>query len=619
MPQPTDNSEKFIEILTSTAQRVCVLAGPGSGKTKGILIPKAKDIVADLSIDPREVLILSFSRLSALDLKKKTKELERAPKALTLHALCLSFLLSEDNHDIRDRIDSVILDFEKDALISDLKVKLTQIDKRQIKKMLNEFSAGWAINPHDQVFTESVEKQEFKRTLLRWLEENKASMMEEIVYYAVDLAKKIDSDFINNYKYIFIDEYQDLNKLEQEFVEILANDSELLLVVGDPDQSIYSFKYAHPEGIGQFASDPSTEDHSLPFTGRCAKNILKIANQVLLQSDPQKKDLLKPIGSQIDGIAHLKRFNTQEEEYDFVIDSISQKVESGIKPEDIIVLVPRKKLGNDFVKYATEKSQSVDYVFASKNEFSPIEQERVLLLSILANPQSILHTRSYLGLGDDNNYAPEIQELKDKYECDTLGLLQTVNSTDFSSRRTRMQSLCSKIEQLNTFITAHENCDNPNELIDDLFPEDSEELLPLRNVLLSLIEEDDSINDIYLKLIDYARNSNLPDDKIRVMTLIASKGLEADHVYIIGCNDGNIPGVNRSDYLSDNKYKEEQRRLLYVGITRAKKELLISWSRNIPFSQAMNQATSSVRTVTINGKCYSQVGISEFIQDIDFS
>ncbi|MEI6039741.1 MAG: ATP-dependent helicase [Candidatus Berkelbacteria bacterium] len=619
MTQQTDNSEKFIEILTSAASRVCVLAGPGSGKTKGILIPKAKDIVADLSVDPREVLILSFSRLSALDLKKKIIEMERAPKALTLHALCLSFLLSEDNHDIRDRINSVILDFEKDALISDLKVKLTRIDKRQIRKMLNEFSAGWAINPHDQVFTESEEKQEFKRTLLRWLEEHKASMMEEIVYYAVDLAKKIDSDFINGYKYIFIDEYQDLNKLEQEFVEILAKDSELLLVVGDPDQSIYSFKYAHPEGIGQFASDPSTEDHSLPFTGRCAKNILKIANQVLLQSDPQRKDLLKPISSQIDGIAQLKRFNTQEEEYDFVVDSISQKVESGIKPEEIIVLVPRKKLGSDFVKYATEKSQSTDYVFASKNEFSPIEQEKILLFSILVNPQSALHIRSYLGLGDENNYAQEIEEVKNKYGCDTLGLLSAVNSTDFSARRTRMHLLCAKIEQLNSFISEHQNYDNTSELIDDLFPENSGELSSLRNIILSLAENGDSINDIYFKLIDYARNANIPDDKIRVMTLIASKGLEAEYVYIIGCNDGNIPGANRSDYLNDSKYKEEQRRLLYVGITRAKKELLISWSRNIPFGQAMNQATSIIRTVTINGKCYSQVGISEFIQDLDFS
>ncbi len=102
------------------------------------------------------------------------------------------------------------------------------------------------------------------------------------------------------------------------------------------------------------------------------------------------------------------------------------------------------------------------------------------------------------------------------------------------------------------------------------------------------------------------------------MTLIASKGLEAEHVFIMGCNDGNIPGDNRSAYLSDHEYKQEQRRLLYVGVTRAKKGLTMSWSRNIPFRQSRGHYTRSVRTVTIGGVRYSQVGLSEFLQDVNF-
>lgn len=87
----------------------------------------------------------------------------------------------------------------------------------------------------------------------------------------------------------------------------------------------------------------------------------------------------------------------------------------------------------------------------------------------------------------------------------------------------------------------------------------------------------------------------------------------------MGCNDGNIPGNNRSVYLTDHEHKQEQRRLLFVGVTRAKKSLTVTWSRNILFSQSPGHYTGSVRTVTIDGERYSQVGLSEFLQRINFS
>ena len=121
------NEPKYQEILRSSAQKICVIAGPGSGKTKCVLIPKAKDIISNPAIDPSEVLIVSFSRLTAQDLQERVKELERVPRACTLHSLCLQFLLFENNHDIRNRVDTIVFDFEKESImISDLKIKLSQ-------------------------------------------------------------------------------------------------------------------------------------------------------------------------------------------------------------------------------------------------------------------------------------------------------------------------------------------------------------------------------------------------------------------------------------------------------------------------------------------------------------
>ncbi len=612
------NQVKYDEIVNSTNPIICVIAGPGSGKTKGILIPKIQKLLSSSGIDSDKILLLTFSRASAQDLKQRFDGVDKAPRISTLHSLCLSFLLSEDNHDIRKRVDSIILDFEKDVLIADIKQKAPEFGKRQIKKMLGEFSAGWATKPHDEVFTEDDSKKKFKRIIINWLDEHEAAMMEEIVYHAVNLAKKIKSPFIEDPEYILVDEFQDLNELEQEFVYLLSGKSQLLLVVGDPDQSIYSFKYAHPEGIIDFAQKDGVNSHTLEYIGRSAKKIVDFANEILKQSNPERTDLLKPLPDKEDGAIKIQQTNTQDEEFEFIFNDIDRNIESGEKVKEILVLVPRKKLGVEFVKYANAKISGKPYSYheTSKIDFDLVEKEKILILGLLANPNSILHIRSYLGLGDNNYYSQEIEEIKGRYG-DLRKALDMAKPDDFDARKLRIRKLCKKLNELKTFIGSHSPDSNISSIIDDLFPDNIDELSDVRKIIISLLEEGDSVKTLYTKLVDYIRTIQTDDTQIKVMTLLSSKGLEADYVYILGCNDGNIPGENRSVYLNDHEYKQEQRRLLYVGITRAKKSLTITWSQYIPFGQAMGHNTTMVGVRTINGKKYSRVGISEFIQDLN--
>ncbi len=614
------NQPKYDEVLQSPSKTVCVIAGPGSGKTKGILIPKAQQVLADESIDPNSVVLLTFSRPSAIDLKNRVKGMDRVPRALTLHSLCLSFLLSEDNHDIKKRINSIVLDFEKDALKADLKLHIPSKNKREIGKMLDEFSAGWAVQPHDTVFDENTEKRAFKRAILNWLDEHEAALMEEIVYHAVDLAKKVSSSFIDSPKYIFVDEFQDLNKLEQEFIDLLGQQSDLVLVVGDPDQSIYSFKFAHPQGITDFAGRASVGNFSLEYTGRCAKKIVELGNQILKQADPYRTNLLKPLPSAMDGSVAIERHNTQQEEYDSIIGSIKTRLSEGAVPSEILVLVPKKKLGKDFVTYANAQSlpSGVEFHLSNKAEFSSLEQEKLLLFGLVANPNSILHIRSYIGLNDPTHFAEEIQKMKEKYGS-LKDSIEKANPNDFEPKQKRVKKVCEKLIELKAFLNAHSNQEgtSPDALIDELLPENIDGLQELRAIVLSLKEDSDTISGLYTKLVDYLRTVETKDNQIKVMTLLASKGLEAEDVYILGCNDGNLPGANRSTYLSDFDYKKEQRRLLYVGITRAKKNLTITWCRYIPFHQAKGHHTATVGTVTYKGKPYNKVGLSEFLQDLE--
>ncbi len=615
------NSPKFAEILNSSSQKICVIAGPGSGKTKGILVPKARQVIENYKIDTDEILLISFSRLSAQDLREKVKGFNRVPRASTLHSFCLSFLLSEDNHDIRKRVESIVIDFEKEVMLSDLKI-LLGTDKRELRKILGEFSAGWAVKPHDEVFNEDCTKRRFKAAVINWLDEHEAAMMEEIVYHAVALAKNIKSAFIEKPQYIFVDEYQDLNKLEQEFVALLGANSELVLVVGDPDQSIYSFKHAHPEGIMSFAESDNVEKHSLTYSGRCAKDIINAANQLLCQGEPTRKKFLEPLPDAIKGRFLQKQKSKQDDEYSFVFNSILQLIKDGTGPQDIIVLVPRKKLGIDFVKYAETRQlpNGSSFKFLVKNEYSKIEQEKILLLGILAKPSSILRTRTYAGLKDKYHFSKEFKELKRKYR-NVRDAIQKADPNDFDQRKSRIRSLCTHLQEVRRFVKQHEDEDKANldEILDAIIPPANMELTDLRNIFVGLKDDDDDIKSLYRKFIDYSRTLETGEGVIRVMTLIASKGLEAEYVFIIGCNKGNIPGDNYSEYLTDYEWKQEQRRLLFVGFTRAKKELTVSWSREIPYGQSRRQNTQSNQIVTTGGKIWSRVGLCEFLQDIKIS
>ena len=153
-------------------------------------------------------------------------------------------------------------------------------------------------------------------------------------------------------------------------------------------------------------------------------------------------------------------------------------------------------------------------------------------------------------------------------------------------------------------------------VLDSLFPEGSR-FDWLRNLFRSISEPEDSLEIVYRKFQDYLRTVHSKDTSIKVMTLMASKGLEAHHVYIIGCNAGNIPGQNRSAILTDYEYRAEQRRLLYVGFTRASKSLTVSWSTYIPFEQAKGQHTQSVGTSKVGKKnLVAKVAMSDFLQDL---
>ena len=610
-------------ILESNAPKICLIAAPGCGKTTKVLIPKAQAILKDAEIDPSQVLLLTFSRMSALDLKGKVEQLDRKSISSTVHAFCLAFLLSEDNHDIRKRVECILLDFQTETLLSDLKLTFKD-NKRALRQTLREFSAAWAIKPHDETFEEGGSRKAFKTAVINWLEEYQAVLMEEIVYGAVHLARQLEStQFLERPKHIFVDEYQDLNKLEQEFIDILARKSESLLVVGDPDQSVYGFKHAHHNGIVEFSKRPDVEGHTHLVTLRCPKEVVKRANELLTQADPIRKEVLVCREEAIDGEVHFVQQSKQDMEFGSVLQRISRCLRHGCKGKDIIVLSPRSPLAFEFARYAERNKdlydipKSTEFVVTLRPVFSDEEQEKILRFALLVKPDSLAHIRSYIGIGDNTklHFAKEVALLKQRYGA-MAGVLEGANADDWPRVNTRVKSICERLKSLREFLEKFKNIESAEAVLKTLFTDDPA-LAKVKRLFEGLLETGDTPKKLYDKFVDHIRTLSADDTSVRIMSLMASKGLEAEHVFIIGCNAGNIPGEKRIEHMTELEHKNEQRRLLFVGFTRARQTLTVSWSRNISYQQSKRHKTKSVRTWRRSKQpVESTVAICDFIGDL---
>jgi len=163
--------------------------------------------------------------------------------------------------------------------------------------------------------------------------------------------------------------------------------------------------------------------------------------------------------------------------------------------------------------------------------------------------------RAYVGLTDDDHFAPEIAELKHRYG-NLTNVFRSASPDDVPKQKKRIRGVCGRIVELRKVIDAHDpQSTTADQIIDELFPVDEQELQSVRNILDQLREDDDTPETLYSTFVDYIRTVPHEDGIVRVMTLMASKGLEADHVYILGCNAGNIPGSNRSAHITDFEHK----------------------------------------------------------------
>jgi len=402
-----------------------------------------------------------------------------------------------------------------------------------------------------------------------------------------------------------VDEYQDLNKAEQAVVDFLAGPA-ALCIVGDDDQSLYSFKFAHPEGIRSFAiSHGAVDDHELLECHRCPTRVVSIANSLISHNQDRERRELIPIATKGPGEIQIVQFLDVPREATWIAEFVDDQINGrGRHPGEILVLAQRRAIGNPIHAALQARGIPSKSYYQETELDSEVAQERLAILKLFVNRGDRIALRWLLGRGSADFRTGAYQRLRT--HCEATGdspwdaLTKLANGQIAISHMNQILSRFRAVLNELNFLAEHRDVhDFVGRWLRGEF-----EIGEFRLLVARLFGDDASDNpgtpeELLTRIIEEVSQPEIPPDvtEVRIMSLHKSKGLSSPVVIIAGCIDGllptepdpGLPHVEREASL------EEQRRLFYVGITRVKADptsnrpgtLLLTSSRTLSLADAM--------------------------------
>ena len=594
------------ELIESNANVIRVVAGPGSGKTT-CLKGRIQRLVEGDGINPEKIFVGTFTRAITTELKDALGR-DHDITISTLHSHAYK-LLRENPAACQGMELRFLLDFERKTMLYDIKSEISARIVTDCEKELKKMEAR--IAQHAE-----FENAAFRGAVDRWLRAHGAMLIGYVVSLCVS---GLESDDIRRgtFDHVVIDEYQDLTAVEQKLVELLWSRNGSLSVLGDNDQSIYGFRYNHPEGIlgfhqtwedrGYDCAKPTFSDN-----WRCAHQILAVAN--LMRAEAGNPHPMVPRSRQ-QGKLDLVHWNTSEEEAKGLASYIKSRLKSHPN-ETFLVLVPYRFIG---YQLASEIGDEPRTMFTQEVLEHRIAQEAFTAASILADPNDRVAVRAWLGFHTGIlKRAPSRNA--DAYSSlppgiDGHDLMRKIVKQEIKVRgigKTHIENRAKMAVELidqnldpgqvvdHLFDPARAN----DELDDDKRSQLADSLKKLRAAARKLLENQDTPD--LRKVLDELRYRIatrvplIPDDeepRVKIMTLHSAKGLEAKNVVIAGVADQLTPGL----LPKEDEDPDEKGRLLYVAVTRAKESLIVSWPRHIRYERMVsNNGRIDGRPITRN-------------------
>lgn len=572
-----------------------VLAGPGSGKTS-VIVERTAYMTTEGGISPSNILVVTFSRAAAKEMKERFLNFtgqEYTPITFgTFHGVFYGIpkqaygftaanILSEEEKSaiLRELALNHGGELAEEGDFSEEVAKEISVVKGNRISLEYYYSSCCPDEVFRQIYREYVKTCQARRKL----------DFDDMILYCYDLfdkRKDILAAWQNKFQYILVDEFQDINQLQYDIVKLLAKPQDNLFIVGDDDQSIYHFRGARPEIMLNFTKDyPEAETVTLDVNYRCSKRILYSAMQVIGTNKKRFQKHLQTPNPEGDPVK-IREFENPREEYLEVVSELRARLEQGDKLEDTAILLRTNQEAEGLVGALMERQVPFNMKEKLPNLFHHWICRNILAyLRFAAGDESRKNFVEFMNrpnryiARDAVSLSPVISfdQLKDFYKdkdwmCDRLTTLETHlrilrGLTPFAAINFIRKGMGYE-EYLREY--AEYRKIKPEELSEIL-----DRLTDSTKGMDSLGDWEAYIEDYTRKLEEQAKKQEQEREGVLISTLHGVKGLEYDKVYILNVNEGSMP------------YKkavlepaiEEERRLFYVGMTRARKELDLCYVR----------------------------------------
>jgi DNA helicase-2/ATP-dependent DNA helicase PcrA len=587
--------------LTGTARAIAatndnplrVMAGPGTGKSFAMKRRVAR--LLESGQDPRRVLAVTFTRNAAASLLSDLHALGIADcdkvRVGTLHAFCFGLLSQQEVFDYLGRVPrpvvsfakSGVLQFEGGVMLDDLIPAGNFGPKRDCTRRIRAFEAAWArLQSEVPGWPQDPVDRQFQAALISWLRFHRAILVGELVPEALRyLRNNPESAARSAFDHVIVDEYQDLNKAEQDLIDLLAGHGSTA-IVGDVDQSIYRFRHANPEGIEAFQQQhPTTHDETLDECRRCPTRVVSIADHLIRHNHLNAAlPRLQPKAGNPVGEVHVIQWAGIAEEAEGLAAYVHSLVSSGRhSPEDILILTPRRLLGYGIRDRIAESGIPVHSFYHEEALESDAAQRAFALLSLFVDPEDRVAMRWWLGDGSPSSRKNAYQRLRQLCEATGIAPKAALDALDQGALALPgVGPLLDKYRELKA-ILAGLGGQSLSQLVDALLPAGNDDCSVLREVATLALPELESVGDLFDRIKTHITQPEMPEDGefVRVMSLHKSKGLTSKVAIVAGCTEGLIPfRDDKEPQAEQDAVLREQRRLFYVAITRCTEALVLS-------------------------------------------
>lgn len=589
-------------IASAPEPRVRVIAGPGTGKSFAMKRRVARLLEAGVS--PKELLAVTFTRVAAEDLHRELQKLGvpgcEALEGQTLHSLAMRILSRKHVLEAVGRTPRSLNSFEVKALVSD--IAEASGGKRAAKKMILGYTAAWAQSQGDEPgFAKTNEEKAFQAALLAWLEFHHGMLIGELIPYLVRYLKDNPAAAERTeFKHLLVDEYQDLNKAEQTAIAFLGEAAEIC-IVGDDDQSIYSFKCAHPDGIREWKDlHPACADLEMADCHRCPITVVEMANALINVNINRAPRTLTPLPEKGAGEVAIVQVPYLHNEAMWITAKVKELLEKEVHPSEIIILVQRAVATKPILNALRGEGIPAKSYYEESQLDSEAAQMRFALLKLFLDNEDRVALRYLLGWDRDDFRCKPYARVRQ--HCEASGESPWVAMDKLADDALAIPHTKPLIEQFKLIKEALEELevvkDDLAAFVDALFPDADPEVSELRELALAQMEAAESPKDLLSAMMQEITQPDIPPtvEEVRLMSLHKSKGLSSPYVFIAGCVEGILPPSFDDAPSKDAKDAalEEARRLFYVGITRVKADpandrpgsLFITYAQQMPAKDA---------------------------------